>query len=111
MFLLIVWGLPSGIAIGLVVLCALLLLGIQLNAWRRILCIVPASIAICMAVVVLSLPKYDTIPSKESFYNNFGTKLHIVVKDIPMILRDVTAEIVLSPVANSNQQIRFPIQE
>jgi len=63
-----------------------------------------------MLVIIVSLPKYHTIPSPEQFYDTFWTKLHIVVKDIPLTLREISAEIIITTDYRSSP-IRIPIQE
>jgi hypothetical protein len=101
---------PSDIAIIFILLFVLLLFGINLNKRWRIFFIVPSSIILFLTTFVLILPKYDFIPSKEDFYNNFKTQLHIVIKDTPMILGDIQAEIVLHD-RDINQKMVFPIKE
>jgi len=66
---------------------------------------------LCIAIFLLALPKYNTIPTQEDFYDYHGIKLHVVVKDIPMTLRDVSSELRVSSSVNPNQERRFAIQE
>ena len=109
-FLYALW-LPAPIAILLVLFFALLLRWIKRNARWRILVIVPTSICLCIAIFLLALPKYNTIPTTEDFYDYHGVKLHVIVKDIAMTLRDVSSELIVSSSANPNQERRFTIQE
>ncbi len=105
-----VLDIPGIIAVLLVVLFCVLILGIQVSKWRRIILILPSSIGIVLAIGFVLLPSYNTIPSLEQFYDSFGIKLHIVVRDVPAVMRDVDADIIVrSTNQNPNQQTIIPI--
>ncbi len=103
--------LPGPIAILLVLLFAILLRWIKRNAWWRTIVIVPTSICLSVAILLLALPKYNTVPKMEDFYDYHGIKLHIIIKDIPMTLRDVSSEVLVRSSANPNQERKFQIKE
>jgi hypothetical protein len=88
-----------------------LLLWTLLSVRRRIAVIVPMSIAIFIWTAIFVLPTYKTIPTPEQFYDIFGIQFHVIIKDIPMTMRDVLADIVISSSVSSWQQIRIDIQE
>jgi hypothetical protein len=69
------------------------------------------SIAIFIATILFILPTYKSIPTPESFYDVFGIQFHVVIKDIPMTLRDISADITIRSAATPQQQLRIDIQE
>jgi len=57
------------------------------------------------------LPTYKNIPSAEQFYDIFGIQFYVVMKDIPMTLRDISADITIRSSISPEQQIIIDIQE
>gem|GEM_PF-1894517 len=69
------------------------------------------SISIFLGTIVFVLPNYKTIPTTEQFYDIFGIQFHVVIKDIPMTLRDISADITISSSATPEQKTLIDIQE
>src|SRR5690606_9868389 len=69
------------------------------------------SIAIFIGTIIFVLPTYKTIPTPEQFYDIFGIQFHVIMKDIPMTLRDISADITIGSAATPQQQLRIDIQE
>lgn len=110
-FLVMALGLDQYLSVILIVCSIILLLGTLLSARRRMVIIVPMSIAIFIWTALFVLPTYQTIPTSEQFYDVFGIQFHVIIKDIPMTLRDISAEITISSSVSPEQQLRIQIQE
>lgn len=110
-FLVAILWLDQYLSIILILCSIILLLGTLLNARWRIAIIVPMSLSIFIWTAIFILPTYNTIPTPEQFYDVFGIQFHIIMKDIPMTLRDISADIKISSSVAPEQQLNIPIQE
>ena len=97
-------------AITLTVL-ACLCMALQIDHPIRVLCILILSILFFGMIGIIIVPKYDNIPTIQDFYDVYGTKAYIITKDIPLVLSDTTAEIIIAPHRANGQQIRIVIDE
>lgn len=110
-FLVLTLWLDHNLSFIVIVCTIILLLWTLLSSRWRIVIIVPMSIAIFIGTIIFILPTYETIPTQEQFYDVFGIQFHVVIKDIPMTLRDISADIVISSAATPAQQLSIDIQE
>ncbi len=110
-FLVIALWFDQYLSVILIACSIVLLLGTLLNSRRRTIIIVPVSIALFVWTIGFVLPTYKTIPTPEQFYDIFGIQFHVVVKDIPMTLRDISADIKISSSVTPEQQLLIDIQE
>lgn len=110
-FLVTALWLDQNLSIIVIICSIILLLGTLLNSRRRIVIIVPMSIAIFIWTIIFVLPTYKTIPIPDAFYDVFGIQFHVIIKDIPMTLRDISADIKIGSSVSPEQQLRVDIQE
>lgn len=86
-------GVKLPLAIATILSLVILILAINIHHWFRIFVILPLSILFVGTAIISFIPQYDTIPTEQDFYDMVGTNLYVVIEDVPMILRDITADI------------------